>query len=74
MLVDIEKYGLEGFFEENDIDYDPQTIIRREILPSGKSRAFVNDTPVLLDVLGELSSRLVDIHSQHQSLMPVQTR
>ena len=69
MLVDIEKYGLEGFFEENDIDYDPQTIIRREILPSGKSRAFVNDTPVLLDVLGELSSRLVDIHSQHQSLM-----
>lgn len=69
LTVDLSSMGLEGFFEENDLDFDPQTIIRREILPGGKSRAFVNDTPVLLDTLGALSAHLIDIHSQHQSLL-----
>jgi len=55
------------FFIENDLDYEHQTIIRREILPSGKSRAFINDVPVTLDVLRELSSRLIDIHSQFET-------
>jgi len=58
-----------SFFEENDIDFDNQTIIRREITPSGKSRAFVNDTPVVLSVLKQLGSLLIDIHSQHQTLL-----
>lgn len=64
----IQKYGLESFFESQDLDYEMQTIIRREILPSGKSRAFVNDTPVTLSVLNELKLKLMDIHSQHQTL------
>ncbi|PJJ64713.1 DNA repair protein RecN [Chryseobacterium geocarposphaerae] len=55
------------FFIENDLDYDQHTIIRREILPSGKSRAFINDVPVTLDVLKELSSQLIDIHSQFET-------
>ncbi|MGN7866430.1 DNA repair protein RecN [Chryseobacterium sp.] len=55
------------FFIENDLDYEHQTIIRREILPSGKSRAFINDVPVTLDVLRELSSQLIDIHSQFET-------
>ena len=55
------------FFVENDLDYEHQTIIRREILPSGKSRAFINDVPVTLDVLKELSSQLIDIHSQFET-------
>ncbi|MDD4819311.1 MAG: DNA repair protein RecN [Flavobacteriales bacterium] len=67
--VDVSAYHLESFFEENDIDFEPLTIIRREILPSGKSRAFVNDTPILLDTLNALSEKLIDIHSQHQTLM-----
>ena len=57
----------QSFFDENDLDYDAQTIIRREILPSGKSRAFVNDVPVTLDVLKTLSQRLIDIHSQFET-------
>ena len=57
------------FFDKNDIDFDQQTIIRREITPSGKSRAFVNDTPVVLPVLKELGTSLIDIHSQHQTLL-----
>ncbi len=57
-----------SFFDANDLDYDPVTIIRREILPGGKSRAFINDTPVTLGVLKTLGDQLVDIHSQHQSL------
>ncbi|MDP5229762.1 MAG: DNA repair protein RecN [Cellulophaga sp.] len=65
---DIEKYALKSFFEENDLDYDTKTIIRREILPSGKSRAFINDSPVTLDILSQLGERLIDIHSQHQTL------
>lgn len=58
---------LKIFFEENDLDFGEDTIIRREILPSGKSRAFVNDVPVTLDVLKELSERLIDIHSQFET-------
>lgn len=59
--------SLKFFFEENDLDFEEDTIIRREILPSGKSRAFVNDVPVTLDVLKELSERLIDIHSQFET-------
>jgi DNA repair protein RecN (Recombination protein N) len=64
----ISNYNLENFFNSVDLDYEIQTIIRREILPSGKSRAFVNDTPVKLSVLNELKSKLIDVHSQHQTL------
>ena len=64
---DISKYNLLSFFEGNDIDYEDETIIRREILPSGKSRAFINDSPVNLQELQELSLFLIDIHSQHQT-------
>ncbi|WP_439129070.1 DNA repair protein RecN [Polaribacter sp.] len=64
----ITNYNLQDFFEEVDLDYEPETIIRREILPSGKSRAFVNDTPVTLSVLNELRSKLIDVHSQHQTM------
>ncbi len=64
----IEDYTLEEFFTNKDLDYEHTTIIRREILPSGKSRAFVNDTPVTLSVLNELKSKLIDIHSQHQTM------
>ena len=59
--------NLQDFFTENDLDFDENTIIRREILPSGKSRAFVNDVPVTLDILKELSGKLVDIHSQFET-------
>ena len=65
----LEEYGLESFFVENDLDYEAHTIVRRELLPSGKSRAFINDTPVTLDVLSALGEQLVDIHSQHQTLL-----
>lgn len=64
----ISDYGLKAFFDENDLDYEDTTVIRREILPSGKSRAFINDTPVTLGVLSELGDRLIDVHSQHQTL------
>ena len=67
-ILSVEKYNLQDFFETEDIDYEINTIIRREILPSGKSRAFVNDTPVTLSVLTALRSKLIDIHSQHQTL------
>lgn len=63
----ISKYNLAPFFEANDLDYEEETIIRREILPSGKSRAFINDSPVNLQELQELSLYLIDIHSQHQT-------
>ncbi|BDW94298.1 DNA repair protein RecN [Flagellimonas marinaquae] len=65
---DISKYQLKSFFEENDLDYEETTILRREILPSGKSRAFVNDSPVTLDVMRSLGDQLVDVHSQHQTM------
>ena len=68
-VFDVEGYGLESIFEENDIDYEPQTIIRRMIAPSGKSRSFVNDVPVSLAVLRELGVRLIDIHSQHRNMI-----
>jgi DNA repair protein RecN (Recombination protein N) len=64
----IANYQLESFFESVDLDYESDTIIRREILPSGKSRAFVNDTPVTLSVLNQLRAKLIDVHSQHQTL------
>src|SRR6218665_1978386 len=63
----IGKYNLQAFFDGNDLDYEEETIIRREILPSGKSRAFVNDSPVNLQELQDLSLYLIDIHSQQQT-------
>lgn len=66
---DVEGYGLEPIFEENDIDYEPQTVIRRMISASGKSRSFVNDMPVPLSVLRDLGVRLIDIHSQHRNMI-----
>ena len=66
---DVEGYGLESFFDENDLDYDPSLTIRRVITPAGKSRSYVNDLPVGQSVLRELGVRLVDIHSQHRNLI-----
>lgn len=66
---DVSGFGLEDFFEENDLDYDTECIIRREVLSTGRSRAFVNDTPVSVAQLKELGTRLIDIHSQHQNLL-----
>ena len=66
--VAVSNYNLKEFFEEVELDYEDITILRREILPSGKSRAFVNDTPVTLTVLNELKSKLIDVHSQHQTM------
>ena len=63
----VKEYNLSSFFTQNDLDYEDETIIRREILPSGKSRAFINDTPVNLQELQELGTFLVDIHSQNQT-------
>jgi len=65
---DIDSYNLETSFERLDLDYDKHTILRREILPQSKSRAFVNDTPVNLDVLQKISQKLLDIHSQNDTL------
>lgn len=64
----ISAYHLQEFFDGVDLDYEPITSIRREIVPSGKSRAFINDTPVTLDILQQLGEKLIDIHSQHQTL------
>ena len=67
---DLSRYDLQPFFEENEIEYDANdTIIRRELTSAGKSRAFINDTPVQLTMLKELGERLVDVHSQHQNLL-----
>ncbi|MCX6308105.1 MAG: DNA repair protein RecN [Bacteroidia bacterium] len=66
----IKTYGLQSFFEESDLEFDPETcLIRRELYSNGKSRAFVNDSPVSLNILKELSGKLIDIHSQHQNLL-----
>lgn len=65
---DISDYRLQSLFKREELDYDPITIIRREISSSGKSRAFINDTPVTLDLLKKISGRLMDIHSQHETL------
>ncbi len=67
-VFNVSNYNLKSLFVEEDFDYEAQTIIRREILPSGKSRAFVNDSPVNLNSLQLLGERLIDIHSQHQTL------
>ena len=67
-LFDVAGLGLEPLFREADVDYDDRLILRREILPSAKSRAFVNDTPVQLPFLKQLGARIIDIHSQHQTL------
>ncbi|MBK7964233.1 MAG: DNA repair protein RecN [Bacteroidetes bacterium] len=68
-VFDVRAYQMNSFFEEKELDYSEECTIRREINPEGKSRAFVNDTPVNLTTLKELSSKLVDIHSQHESLL-----
>jgi DNA repair protein RecN (Recombination protein N) len=65
---DITRYGIESFFQDHEIDYDHHTLVRREISPAGKSRAFLNDIPVNLDLLTEFGRKLIDIHSQHQNL------
>ena len=69
-LFDIDNLLLQNFFEQNDLDYQPLTTLRREINENGKSRAFINDTPVTLAVLRTLAGKLIDIHSQHQNLLP----
>ena len=66
-LFDVSSYGLQYLFEERDLDYDSQTLIRREISASGKSRAFINDTPVRLDVLKEIGEKLLNVHSQNET-------
>ena len=68
-VFDLSRYGMEAFFERNDLDFDGECIIRREISASGKSRTFINDTPVPLALLKELGETLIDIHSQHQNLL-----
>ncbi len=67
-VFSVKNYPLRPLFEENDLDFQDPTIIRREISPGGKSRAFINDTPVTLDVMRKIGSRLMDIHSQHETL------
>ena len=67
---DLSRYDLQSFFEDNDIDYDGEdTILRRELSANGKSRAFINDTPVSLVLMRTLGEQLIDIHSQHQNLL-----
>lgn len=65
---DLSDYNLQKIFKENELDYEPTSIFRREISPGGKSRAFVNDTPVTLDVLKQIGVNLMDVHSQHETL------
>jgi len=65
----IDEYDLNDFFDSNELDFEPLTTLRREINPAGKSRAFINDTPVKANLLKELGDHLIDIHSQHQTLM-----
>ncbi len=67
-FFEISGYNLKSYFDDNDLDYDNQTILRREITPAGKSRAFINDTPVNLKTISQLGLKLIDIHSQHQNL------
>ena len=73
-VFSIRNRKLKSFFKEHDLDYDIQTTIRREIATSGKSRAFINDTPVNLSVLKQLSSQLIDLHSQHENLELVESQ
>lgn len=67
-VFEIGDYNLKGFFKTEDLDYDDTAVIRREISPGGKSRAFINDTPVTLDVMKKLGNLLMDVHSQHETL------
>ncbi|MCE2845402.1 MAG: DNA repair protein RecN [Sphingobacteriales bacterium] len=71
---DISRYGLEEVFKSFELDYEPTSILRREISGEGKSRAFINDTPVTLSTLKEISEHLVDIHSQHENLLLTTSR
>ena len=74
-VFDVSKYKLEEFFMIKDLEYDAEVcILRRELYASGKSRAFINDSPVSLTILKELGARLIDIHSQHQNLLLGDTR
>ena len=66
-IFNIDNFNLKSFFETNDIDFETHTILRREVLPSGKSRAFINDSPVNLSVLSALGEQLIDVHSQQQT-------
>ena len=68
-VFDLSSYHLQPFFDENELDYDNECIIRREIASNGKSRSFVNDTPAAVSVLKELGEKLIDIHSQHENLL-----
>lgn len=68
-VFNVSGYVIENLFEEADLDYDTTCVVRREISPSGKSRAFVNDTPVTLDILRRVTSQLMDVHSQHDSVL-----
>ena len=67
-IFDTTEYDLKSFFEQYSLDYESETILRREVTPSGKSRAFINDTPVNLDVLSKLGNTLIDVHSQNNNL------
>lgn len=67
-VFDVAAYRLKSLFDNNDLDYQDQTFIRREINPGGKSRAFINDTPVTLEVMRKIGNRLMDVHSQHETL------
>ncbi|NOS93657.1 MAG: DNA repair protein RecN [Cyclobacteriaceae bacterium] len=67
-VFDVSAYRLKSLFENNDLDYQDQTYIRREIIPGGKSRAFVNDTPVTLEIMRKIGNKLMDVHSQHETL------
>ena len=67
-IFDTTEYDLKSFFELNSLDYERETILRREVIPSGKSRAFINDTPVNLDILSKLGNTLIDVHSQNNNL------
>jgi DNA repair protein RecN (Recombination protein N) len=69
----VKEYSLKAFFENNELDFEELTTIRREITPEGKSRAFINDTPATLSVLKELGEQLIDIHSQHETLLLKET-
>ena len=66
---DISAYGMQPFFEENELEYEEECILRREVSASGKSRAFINDTPASLAQMKELGELLIDVHSQHQTLL-----
>ena len=66
-VFNIDNFNLKSFFETNDLDFETHTILRREVLPSGKSRAFINDSPVKLSILSALGEQLIDVHSQQQT-------